>query len=200
MSFTAVIDLVDDTSHGGGFSASGGTCDQNHSLGKVSCFHNSRRNVQILRIRQIKCNNTDDSGKRTTLPVCIYTKSWETWDSHGKVIVTGFQHRFYIPVVSKLVNDPDKFICLRRHEPFFKTIQRTELSVNFYRKGTTGNNKYIRGFFLSGKLQKSLYFFFHKIILLCRRTGCCPDSSLQLQPYSRRESRRYCCWSRPILH
>ena len=55
--------------------------------------------------------------------------------------ITGFQHRFYIPVVSKLVNDPDKFICLRRHEPFFKTIQRTELSVNFYRKGTTGNNK-----------------------------------------------------------
>ena len=75
MAFTAVIDLVDDTSHGGGFSASGGTCDQNHSLGKVSCFHNSWRNVQILRIRQIKCNNTDDSGKRTTLPVCIYTKS-----------------------------------------------------------------------------------------------------------------------------
>ena len=75
MSFTAVIDLVDDTSHGGGFSASGRTCDQNHSLGKISCFHNSRRNVQILRIRQIKCNNTDDSGKRTTLPVCIYTKS-----------------------------------------------------------------------------------------------------------------------------
>ena len=43
--------------------------------GKISCFHNSWRNVQILRIRQIKCNNTDDSGKRTTLPVCIYTKS-----------------------------------------------------------------------------------------------------------------------------
>ena len=75
MPFAAVIDFVDDTSHGGRFSASGRTCDQNHSLGKVSCFHNSRRNVQILRIRQIKCNNTDDSGKRTTLPVCIYTKS-----------------------------------------------------------------------------------------------------------------------------
>ncbi len=50
---TAVIDLVDDTSHGGGFSASGRTCDQNHSFGKISCFHNSWRNVQILRIRRL---------------------------------------------------------------------------------------------------------------------------------------------------
>ena len=78
MSFPAVIDLVDDAGHSCGFSASGRTGDQNHSFGKIRSFHNSWWNMQILGIRKVKCNNTDDSSKRTTLPVCIYTESGET--------------------------------------------------------------------------------------------------------------------------
>ena len=192
MSFPAMIDLVDDAGHSCGFSASGRTGDQNHAFSEIGSFHNSWWNMQILGIWQVKGNDTDDSSKRTTLAVCIYTESGKSGYCHGEVIVSGFQHRLDVPVMGKLVDDPDKFVCLRGHEPFLKSLQSAELSVDFYRKGTTCNNKNVRGFFLSGKLEKGLYFFFHKTILLYRRTGCYLDSSRQLQRCSRKESWLYC--------
>ena len=83
---TAVIDLVDDTSHGGGFSASAGPVIRTIPLMDQLLPITAGGMCQILRIRQIKCNNTDDSGKGPLLPVCVTRNLEETRDSHGKVI------------------------------------------------------------------------------------------------------------------
>ena len=125
MSFPAVVDLVNDAGHCGGFSASSRTCDQNHPFCKLCSIQDSRRNVQIPWIWKIKSNNTDNGSKRTSLPVCVYTKTGKTGDCHGKIIISRFQHGAHITVMCQFVDNPDEFVCFRRHQTIFKAIQDT---------------------------------------------------------------------------
>ena len=179
MSFTAVVDPVNNTGHGGRLSASRRTCNQNHTFVKLCSFHNRIRNVQVPGIWQPECNDPDDRSQRATLPVCIYTKPGKSGNCHGKVVVSGFQHWLDITVISHFINNLDEFVSFRRHKAFFKALQDTKLSIDFYRKRTACDDKNVRGFFRGSKLQKCFYFFFHKVILLCRLADCCQDSSQQ---------------------
>ncbi len=112
--------------------------------------------------------NTDDSGKRTTLPVCIYRNlerpgiAMEKSSSPVSSIGSIFGRE-------QACKGSDKFICFRRHEPFFKTIQCTELSRQFLRKGDDRHTIYQR-LFSEWQAQKKAFYFFHKIIS-CRRTA-----------------------------
>jgi len=91
VSFSCVVDPVDQAGHSGGFSAAGRTCHKNHSTCIVSSAHNILRNQEFSRIRQTESNDTDNSGKRTTLLVGVDTESGNAGNGKRKIIVAGFQ-------------------------------------------------------------------------------------------------------------
>ena len=64
------VDMVDDARKGSGFPASGRSCDQYHSFGKICKTDDLFRDTERSRIRQSKGNDTDHDGQGASLFEC----------------------------------------------------------------------------------------------------------------------------------
>lgn len=80
MAFSGMVDLVHKAGHSSRFTASCMTCNQYHTLGKISSGHDIFRNMEDVWIGQFKSNHADHSCQGTSLSVSVHTES----DSPGQ--------------------------------------------------------------------------------------------------------------------
>ena len=130
MAFSGMVDLVHKAGHGSRFTASCRTCNQYHTLGKISSGHDIFRNMEDVGIGQFKSNHTDHSCQGTSLSVSVHTESGQSGDRKREIIISCIQERINISVISQLIDLPDQCIRICWHKSF--SVSR-KLAVNFYR-------------------------------------------------------------------
>ena len=173
MPFARMVDSIDKAGHGCGFSASGRSGYKNHAFCQISNTHDILGNRKLGGIRQLESDNTYDCCQRTTLFVSIDTKTWQTWNRKGKVIVTGIVQSWDITVIRHLINCFENFTGLFRHQTV--TIGG-KTSIGFYRKWTSCNNKNIWSVQICCLREKFQSLFFIHECLLYKQTDWCPES------------------------
>ena len=115
MTFSGMVDLVHKAGHGGRFTASCRTCNQYHTFGKIGSRHDIFRNMEDVRIGQLKSDHADHSSQGTSLPVGIHTESGQSGDREGEIIIPCIQERINISVISQLIDLPDQGVCISWH-------------------------------------------------------------------------------------
>ena len=168
MILTCGIDPFNETGERCGFSASGRPRDEDHSFGKGGQVQNGLRNAKLVRIRQLKGNDTDDSGKRTTLLVSADTVSGKSGQRKRKIIVSACKERFDRTTVCKCIDFTNQQFCCIRHQTFSITVEN---SVYFVGQWKSGNDKNIRSLCIGGGGEDCHSFFsvwFHGNLLLSR--------------------------------
>ncbi len=99
-----MVDPVDQTGHGGGFTASGRTGNKDHATGIFGDVHHILGNGSSAGSGSRKAITRITAARGTTLLVGIDTKSGNTGNGKRKVIITGFHKTGYIAVFRKAVN------------------------------------------------------------------------------------------------
>ena len=79
--------------------------------------------MEGVRVRQVKGDNTDNRGQRSTLLVSTDAESGETFDGKGKVVVARFMEPLHIPVAGILVNIGEDIFGIRRQKPFLGKLR-----------------------------------------------------------------------------
>ena len=158
MSFSGMIDSVNETCHGSGFAAACRAGYKNHALGKLSKTHNIFRNRKFSRVRQLEGDHPDNGCQRTSLFVSVDTKSGKSWNGEREIVISGRMEMINIPV-GHLINTAKNLFGLIWHQPV--SIRR-KMSVDFDSQWTACNDKNVGCMFI-GCFCKKFYglFFVH---------------------------------------
>ena len=92
------IDMIDHTGKGRRFSASRGACNKNKALLSVGKLYDTLGDPEVVRIRYIEIDDTDNGGERASLFIGRDTESRDASQSKGEIVVTGLVDPVHAPV------------------------------------------------------------------------------------------------------
>ena len=89
MPLARVIDPVDHTGEGGGFTAAGRPGDQDQPFLPAAEIQDRGRDMERVRVRQGKGDDPQDGGQGTPLLIRAAAEAAETTDRKGEIVVSG---------------------------------------------------------------------------------------------------------------
>ena len=141
MAVPGLVDPVDNTRQGGGFSRTGRPSDHNQALGPIPQLQDNFRNSQPPGIGQAESDDANHRRQRASLAVHADPEPGNPFQRKGKIVVAGFQH-----VLRASFGEPVQLLYnhfrVLRHQALVRLP--LDLVIHFIRNRQACDNKNVR--------------------------------------------------------
>ena len=141
MGIACLVDLVNDAGQCGTLTTARRSGYQNKPLGHAGNIDHHLRNMQVMEVRQIECDHTNDSRQGTSLTEYIDTETRNARKCHCKVIVAAFHDMIHAAVICQCVDFTHHLFNFLREDFFVRLIDN--LSAHLPGKRHAWDQEYI---------------------------------------------------------